>query len=244
MDTATRVMSSPRRPTAAAAEATRSVIRWMFSAMLVERSAMDVKLIAWARAVKARRRRIRPFVPPLWVCTDAVRLPDPRLLLAGLPKGLFGVVFRPGTVADPEVAAGLARICRERRFALVVAGDPRVAVRLHAGRHLSRGWQHRPRGFSPGRGLLTASAHGRRELVRARRLAVDAVFLSPVFATASHPGAAALGVTRWAAMAQGQTGMLVLGGITGTTVRRLPRLCAGAGMIGAASGLALGGAAG
>ena len=179
-------------------------------------------------------------MPPLWVFTDQARLPDPRAVLAVLPKGLCGVVLRAGLGMDPEVAAGVARICRQLRFALVVAGDNRLAHRLRAGRHLSQGAQLRA-----GRtGMVTASAHGPGDLVRAVRRRADGVFLSPVFATASHPGAPALGVVRWAAMACRQTKpVFALGGIAAATVRRLPRFCAGAGVIGAAGGLVFSGAA-
>jgi len=173
------------------------------------------------------------------VFTDQDRLPDPRAALAGLPKGLCGVVLRAGRGMDPGVAAGVARICRQRRFTLVVAGNPRLAHRLRAGWHLSRGAQLR----AGQAGLVTASAHGPAELVRAARLCADAMFLSPVFPTASHPGAAALGVVRWAAMACRQTSpMLALGGITAATAGRLPRFCAGVGVIGAAGGLVFSGA--
>jgi thiamine-phosphate pyrophosphorylase len=184
-------------------------------------------------------------IPPLWIFTDRERLPDPRAALTLLPKGLCGVVYRPGGAVDPVVASGVMRVCRQRRFAMVVAGDPREAARLHAGRHLSRGWRSRPRGLRKPGDLVTASAHGWSELVGARRSAVDAVFLSPVFATASHPGAPGLGVARWGAMARGAgRPALALGGVTGVSVRRLPRSCAGAGVIGAALGLAFAGAKG
>ena len=137
---------------------------------------------------------------------------------------------------DPLIAAGIARLCRQRRFALVVAGDPALAVRLRAGQHLSRGWQRRQRLCVGAGRLVTASAHDPAELVRAARAGVDAVFLSPVFATASHPGATGLGPSRWGAMARRlKLPVLALGGITAATGRRLPPGCAGAGVVGAAA---------
>jgi thiamine-phosphate pyrophosphorylase len=71
---------------------------------------------------------------------------------------------------------------------------------------------------------LTSSAHDRVELVRAMRAGVRLVFLSPVFATASHPGADWLGAARWAALAGASTmDVAALGGITAATVRGLHR---------------------
>jgi thiamine-phosphate pyrophosphorylase len=44
--------------------------------------------------------------------------------------------------------------------------------------------------------LITTSAHSLRALLRAQSLSVDAVFFSPLFATRSHPGRAALSPVR------------------------------------------------
>ncbi len=162
-------------------------------------------------------------MPVLWLFTDPQRLPDPRAAVAALPRGLCGVVFRHD---DAALGRDLARICRARRNALVVAGNWRLAAALGAGVHLRRG-------IGPGRGgLVTSSAHNRVELRRAQRAGATLVFLSPVFATASHAGAAGLGVVRWAAMAGGG-GVAALGGIDGATARRLPRFCPAVGAIGA-----------
>jgi thiamine-phosphate pyrophosphorylase len=219
---------------------------------------MDARLVAWARAVKARRRTdtLRRPIPALWLFTDALRLPDPLAAAARLPPGLCGVVLRHDD--DPNRAAlgrRLRALCRRRRLALVVAGDWRLAWRLRCGLHLRAGrWPHaaKPRTAmrsGAARGVfVTSSAHSATELQRARRRGVRLAFLSPVFATGSHPDAAALGVRRWAALAAAVTshglagrglaghGLAVaaLGGIDGSTARRLPRMtCAGAGAIGA-----------
>jgi thiamine-phosphate pyrophosphorylase len=206
---------------------------------------MDQKLIAWARAVKARRRGRPGSVPPLWVFTDQDRLPDPRAVLAGLPKGLCGVVLRAGRGMDPIMAAQVARLCRQRRFALVVAGDPALALRLCAGQHAFRGWKRRCGLWMAKGRVMTASAHNGAELIRAVRLGAGAVFLSPVFATASHPGAPGLGPARWGARAgRCAIPVLALGGITASSARRLPPRAAGVGVVGAAAGgLAFAGAA-
>lgn len=159
----------------------------------------------------------------LWLFTDPARLPDPRQAVASLPRGLCGVVFRHD---DPRLGRDIARICRARRNALVIAGNWRLAASLGAGEHLRRG-----RG--PARaGLVTSSAHSMIELRRARRAGAKLVFLSPVFATASHPGAAGLGIKRWAALAK-RGDVAALGGIDGRSIRRLPRFCPAVGAIGA-----------
>jgi len=192
---------------------------------------MDTRLIQWGRRAAGRPPLL---LPPLWLFTDARRLPDPRPAVARLPPGLAGVVFRhDGEAGRAALGRDLARICRMRRLVLVVAGDARLAAALHAGMHLRSGrW---PCARRPGHGPITSSAHSRADLVRARRAGVALAFLSPAFATASHPDATELGPVRWTRLA-GLAGVAAaaLGGIDGASVRRLPaRLCRAVGAIGA-----------
>ncbi len=67
---------------------------------------MDHRLVAWARAVKARRRGPRALdLPPLWLFSDPARMPDLLGAVAALPAGLCGVVFRHDGVPDRGPAA-------------------------------------------------------------------------------------------------------------------------------------------
>jgi thiamine-phosphate pyrophosphorylase len=130
------------------------------------------------------------------------------------------------------LGAKVAKLCRARRLALVVAGDARLAAALHAGLHLRGG---RRTGYMPlpRRAYVTASVHHRAELARARRTGAWIMFCSPVFATASHPGARVLGVYGFLALARamGRAKPIALGGIDGQTVRILAKHCAGAAAI-------------
>ena len=101
-----------------------------------------------------------------------------------------------------RTGAALRRAAENRANArtwCLIAGDPELASRLGAdGLHLPEArageaayWRAR---FPPL--LITTSAHSLRALLRAQSLPVDAVFLSPVFATRSHPGRASLSPVR------------------------------------------------
>ncbi|HEX4695371.1 thiamine phosphate synthase [Sphingomonas sp.] len=102
-----------------------------------------------------------------------------------LPRG-SGIVFRHyATPADERrrIFARVVRLARARGLVVVRAGawcGPGAD-----GVHNRRG-----------RGWRTKSAHSRAEARAAGRRGVDAVFVSPVFATRSHPGAEALGPRR------------------------------------------------
>jgi thiamine-phosphate pyrophosphorylase len=190
---------------------------------------IDPRLLGWVRAVS---HRDGGSVPPLWLFTDARRLPDPRPAVARLPPGLAGVVLRHD--GDPGRAAlgrELARLCRARRLVLVVAGDVRLAAALRAGVHLRGGqWP----GPARVRGFRTSYAHTVPDLRRAWRAGARLVFLSPLFPTASHPGAPALGPARWARMARVvPVAAAALGGVDAAKLRRLPRGCRAVGAIGA-----------
>jgi thiamine-phosphate pyrophosphorylase len=120
------------------------------------------------------------------------------------------VVVRSRT--DP---APLARaMLKLRRLVVLVAGEPELAMRLGAdGAHLPEArageaahWRARFPTM-----IITTSAHSLRALSAAH---VDAVFLSPVFATASHPERKALNPARANLIArQARMPVYALGGV-------------------------------
>ncbi|MBX5471658.1 MAG: thiamine phosphate synthase [Acetobacteraceae bacterium] len=206
---------------------------------------MDAKFRTWAAAVKARRKKRRAGrqgpgcapLPPLWLFTDAERLPNPLPLAALLPKGLSGVILRePNAAVRAQLARALAPLCRARHIVLVIAQDARLALSLHAGLHLSRGEIS-----LLGRKVRfrTSSAHNARELRRAYQAGACMAFLSPLFPTASHPGASALGPLKWAKLARNaRLPLAALGGISRQNLRRVPRMAVAIGGIGSFAALA------
>ena len=191
-----------------------------------------------ARRLKpAGAARHRPPLPPLILMTDAVRLPDPEPALARLPRG-SAVILRHRDAAERErLARRLAPHCRRLGLSLIVAGDARLAAAVRADglhlpeamlRHGRRGWRLLRR---PG-WLVTAAAHSPAAIRAAARAGADAVLLSPVFATASHPGAAALGPLRFANLVRhSPLPVYALGGVSVATAPRL----AGSGAAGLAA---------
>lgn len=107
--------------------------------------------------------------------------------------------------------AKVAQIARARRLVLVRAGAQ--ALRSEMGRH---------NGLTSGRGLSTFAVHDRRDAIAARRAGADLVFVSPVFATRSHPGAPALGVVRLALLVRAvAVPAIALGGMDSQRFQRL-----------------------
>ena len=162
-------------------------------------------------------------LPPLILVTDAARLPNPLTAAARLPAGA-AVILRDYDAPDRfELAMALAILCRARRLRFLVAADARLAARVGAdGLHLPEGLIPRARRRWPRNWLITAAAHSPVALWRAWRVGADAALLSPVFATASHPGAGTVGALRFTAWSVASPlPVYALGGISAGTARRL-----------------------
>lgn len=160
-----------------------------------------------------------PPLPRLWLMTDE-RIADPVGAMAKLPKG-SGVVFRHHDTPARErrvLFGEIAAIARQRRLVLLLADTPMRAKAWGAD-----GAHHRSALRS--RDLRSVAVHNGRELVLARRIGADLVFVSPVFATRSHPGARTLGPVRLGLLVGGQrTRGVALGGMTARNFKRLQGL--------------------
>ncbi len=166
-------------------------------------------------------------LPALILMTDERRLADPLPAAARLPRGA-AVILRHYAAADrPALVRELAALCRRRGLLLLVAGDLGLARAVGAqgihlpGHRLRRGPVCRPGARRPG-WLVTAAAHSPADFARARRAGADAVLLSPVFQTASHPGMPALGPLRFALWCRAaRLPVYALGGIATGCANRL-----------------------
>jgi thiamine-phosphate pyrophosphorylase len=150
-------------------------------------------------------------LPAIWFVTDETRVPDIVAAIAALPRGT-GVIFRHyGALHRDVLARKVAALCRARGLIFVVAQDWRLAAMVradgvHLPEHAVRGWASGARLWRRMRGtLLTVAAHGARGLAEAGRVKASAALLAPVFPTASHPGRAALGLVRAAALIRHQS---------------------------------------
>jgi thiamine-phosphate pyrophosphorylase len=160
--------------------------------------------------------------PPLALLTDDERLPDPLAAARALPRGSLVVVRARDSARRQALAATMIRLARERGLFVLIAGDVALALSCGAdGVHLSEARIGEAASLrARHRLLVTASVHSLAALRHAAYL--DAVFLSPVFPTASHPGRPALGPLRAAAIARlACVPVYALGGITAENAGRL-----------------------
>lgn len=165
-------------------------------------------------------------LPRLILVTDDERLPDPVLAARALPRGAAVIVRAKDAKRRRVLAKSLREIARVRGLFLIVAGDAALARAVGAdGVHLAevrigeaaalraRGWK-----------LITVAAHSLAPLRKAS--GVDALILSAVFATQSHPEKAALGAARANLMARlCPKPVYALGGVTAQNAARLHGFC-------------------
>jgi thiamine-phosphate pyrophosphorylase len=158
----------------------------------------------------------RQPVPRLWLMTDERQGDGLFGALDRLPPGRAGIVFRHYRSAEAErrrLFEEVRRLARRRRLMLLLAGPPEQARDWGADGSHGRG---------PGSGFRSAPVHDLSEIRAAERDGTDLLFLSPVFATRSHPGARPLGPTRFNHLARRtRLPVIALGGMTAIRARRL-----------------------
>ncbi len=162
--------------------------------------------------------------PRLWLMTDE-RIGDALWdALERLPRR-SGIVFRHNATAPParrRLFEAVRKLARRRRLVLVLAGPPKRAIGWRADGVHGRS----PHARSARPLVRTAPVHTRRELLAAMKAGADALLLSPVFATRSHPGRPVLGPIRFGLIASmpGNRPVIALGGMTARRFRRMRAL--------------------
>jgi thiamine-phosphate pyrophosphorylase len=189
--------------------------------------------------IASRSARIFPGMPhrhgwpPLLVMTDHTAQGPAVDILGALPPGTI-LCLRDYEMPDRHIyAAALATRCHAAGIRLLVGGDFRLAHAVRAwGVHVPEGlWRRSRRQVLKARqqGLIvTTSVHSElaaRRVESAGPARADAVMVSPVFTTRSHPGAQTLGPVKLACILTtlGNMPAYALGGMhTGTIARLSP----------------------
>ncbi|MBS3927731.1 MAG: thiamine phosphate synthase [Sphingomonadales bacterium] len=152
--------------------------------------------------------RLKPL-PAIWLISDARNDAALEAALRRLPRG-SGLVFRHyhlGEAARRARFDALARLARARGHVVALAGSRAQARRWGADKAYGAGGHLVP-------------VHDLREIGRAAR--AEALLLSPVFPTRTHPGAKALGPLRFRLLAaRARVPVIALGGMNRRSAKRL-----------------------
>ncbi len=152
----------------------------------------------------------KPQLPRLWLMTDARLGSDMARAIARMPPR-SGVILRPYALGTSGTAARMRhfrRVARAKRHLLLI-GQRNSAG--YDGMHIG-GPNRRSAPLARWRSM---AVHNGREAARATRLGVDAMFVSPVWPTASHLGSTGIGLRglrRTAAKAR--CAVIALGGVS------------------------------
>jgi thiamine-phosphate pyrophosphorylase len=164
-----------------------------------------------------RRHSSATDLPKIWLMTDE-RMGDGVLSAVAQLRPGSGIVFRHYSLVAPqrrELFDQVRKIARRRRLILILAGSENLARSWKA-----RGAHGPPRHRSTL--LRTIPVHDVRDVIAANRAKADAIFLSPVYATRSHPGQLPLGRVRFGQLArQARTPVIALGGMTKARARSM-----------------------
>lgn len=155
---------------------------------------------------------IQPL-PDLWLLSDERNdaVLDARLRSFREPVGFVYRHYHLPPEARRARFDALAAIARQRGHCVILADSTQTAREWGA-----HGVYGAPHAVYPTRRDLVsiATAHDMREIAQANRIGADAVMLSPVFPTRSHPGANGLGPARFRTLAaHAQMPVIALGGM-------------------------------
>jgi len=145
-------------------------------------------------------------LPRIWLMTDERFGAGLMDAVQALPKG-SGIIFRHYATPETERRAlfqSIQAIARRNGHVLLLAGPMRLARSWGAegshGRH---------------RGAVTAPVHSFMEMRAAERAGAQLLFVSPIFATRSHPGQKGMGTRRLSNFVrQAKPPVIALGGMT------------------------------
>lgn len=160
-------------------------------------------LCRYAARLKAQRPHCR--IPTLVLLTDDDRSVDWINAVMALPSGSAVIVRARNPERRKALALATIRIGKPRRILILIADDIKLAIRIRAdGVHFPErnAWKIACLRRCNPNARVTMSAHSARGVAVASRLGANAVFLSPMFPTVSHPKTPALGATRWAMLAR------------------------------------------
>lgn len=179
----------------------------------------------YSAVMRPRHPDLCPHLAQFWLLSDARNDAMLEAALLRLPPN-SGLIFRHYHLNEAkrrERFDELSHIVRQRGLSLILSGSAATARQWGADGIYGSPAQLIRSPIGRSRGLIRlCTAHSLREIADAKRAGADAILLSPVFPTRSHPGARALGPTRFRLFARHTIlPVIALGGMTLRNANRL-----------------------
>lgn len=179
--------------------------------------------------------------PPLLLMTDTKRLADPREIIPKLPPGSGLILRHFSRKGKIDLINKIKKIAKIHKVKLLVSDDVKLAQMMGLdGVHLSEkllkktaqcGCFIKPKPDF----IVNSACHSVSALKWAEKANIDAVLISPIFTTKSHPNSKTLGAWGFQNLTrQSKVKTYALGGLNKKTARRLvqTKACGFAGISG------------
>ena len=182
----------------------------------------------YRRALKTtntlRTKRVRQnTLPRLMFLSDEARVKNPVSIVSALPKRC-GIILRD--YANPKRNELIKTIINKTKNSTLILFLANRGAEKYKNLH-NEHWPNTGRGGQRRKTptqLITTSAHNLSDVGRANRLNIDAVLISPIFATKSHKDAKPLNIHRFVRLARlSKTPVYALGGLSLKSITHLKK---------------------
>tara|TARA_B100001564_G_C20581102_1_gene643173 strand:- start:408 stop:974 length:567 start_codon:yes stop_codon:yes gene_type:complete len=158
-------------------------------------------------------------LPELIFITNRHVIDDPITVIQNTPYPILVIIRDYDHPQRPKYAASIAAACINRQYPFLIAGDEALALQLsahgiHAHQHMQNNHTIAQLRDKHPQWIITASCHHDSDINAINKLPVDAILLSPLFSTKSHPKTPPLGIDKFNRLSQQiQHPVYALGGI-------------------------------
>lgn len=211
---------------------------------------MDNKILTIVKKLRNNDKiKAAKNLPALFFFTDRKRFADIFAVVGNLPQGT-AIIVREYDLSDEKrlvFSQQIIKIAQVRSLKVLIGKDWQLAIKVRAdGVHFSdldlslptlssqvKRWivgcrrrsltSFRVAGVNNAKNLLfTYSCHNSKSIVKAKKLGVDLIFYSPIFATKSHPNQKPLGTLQLRNIAlKTSLPVYALGGINEKNIKQL-----------------------
>ena len=185
------------------------------------------KLLNYSKEIKSKDNKL----PKVIIIFDDESFDRKKLLKLKIPKKSAFLLRSYETKKRRKIAKQLLKFCKMKKMKLLIGSDVKLAEDINAhGIHLPEymirnnkiNWINIKNVKSNKKWIITTAAHNVHALKKAEELNIDAVLLSPVFPSKSHPNSKNLGLNKFSKIVKKtKLPIYALGGINIKNIKSL-----------------------
>ncbi len=185
------------------------------------------KLLNYSKEIKSKDNKL----PKVIIIFDDELFDRKKLLKLKIPKKSAFLLRSYETKKRKKIAKQLLKFCKMKKIKLLIGSDIKLAEDINAhGIHFPEymikkkkiNWIRIKNAKPNKKWIITTAAHNVQALKKAEDLNIDAVLLSPVFPSKSHPNSKSLGLNKFSKIVKKtKLPIYALGGINIKNVKSL-----------------------